>query len=128
MTKYEKEIYTVIHQSNEHLTAEGIFGEVRKRYPGVVLATIYNNINKLWEAGLIRKITMEGSPDRYDGTRRHDHLICKHCGKLGDILFQDLTGSLKTSIGEDILYYDLKVFYVCPECRKIKINKGEEVC
>ena len=56
MTKYEKEIYHIITASMEHLTVEQIFAELKEKYPGVVIATVYNNVNKLWEAGLIRKI------------------------------------------------------------------------
>lgn len=118
MTKYEKEIYDIINASADHLTAEQIFGQVREKYPGVVLATIYNNINKLCDTGLIRRVSMDGAPDRYDRTERHDHLVCKSCGKIADISFGDLTASLHQTLGEDFLYYDLKVFYLCPDCRK----------
>ena len=118
MTKYEKEIYDIINAPAYHLTAEQIFGQVREKYPGVVLATIYNNINKLCDTGLIRRVSMDGAPDRYDRTERHDHLVCKSCGKIADISFGDLTASLHQTLGEDFLYYDLKVFYLCPDCRK----------
>ena len=118
MTKYEKEIYDIINASADHLTAEQIFGQVREKYSGVVLATIYNNINKLCDTGLIRRVSMDGAPDRYDRTERHDHLVCKSCGKIADISFGDLTASLHQTLGEDFLYYDLKVFYLCPDCRK----------
>lgn len=122
MTKYEKEIYDIINASGAHLTVEQLFGQVREKYPKVVLATIYNNVNKLQEAGLIRRISMEGMPDRYDRIRRHDHLVCKSCGKLTDVEFYDLTASLRQSMGEDVMYYDLKVFYLCPDCRRKQIG------
>lgn len=123
MTKYEKEIYGIINTSVEHLTVEQLFRQVRIKYPKVVLATIYNNVNRLWETGLIRRISIEGMPDRYDRIKRHDHLVCRHCGKLADISFEDLTVPLRRTVGEDFLYYDLKVVYLCPSCRKKE--KGE---
>ncbi len=122
MTKYEREIYTVITTSNEHLTIEQIYAQIRKKYPKIVLATIYNNVNKLYEAGLIRKVSMEGTADRYDHIRRHDHLICRNCGKLSDIELKDLTPSLQETVGDGFLSYDLKVFYLCPDCRKRLYN------
>ena len=61
---------------------------------------------------------MEGMPDRYDRTEKHDHLVCRVCGKLADTKFRDLTASLREQMGDEFLYYDLKVYYVCPECRK----------
>ncbi len=118
MTKYEKEIYNIINTSAEHLTVEQVFENLRKKYPKVVLATVYNNINKLWENELIRKVSIEGMPDRYDRIKKHDHLVCKECGKLVDISLEDLTASLYKQLGEEFLFYDLKVFNLCSECRK----------
>ena len=66
MTKYEKEIYNIITHSTGHLTVEQIYLELKKKCPKVVLATVYNNVNKLWKAGRIRKISVENMPDRYD--------------------------------------------------------------
>ena len=48
---------------------------------------------------------------------RHDHLVCKKCGTFSDINFEDLTENLEKQLGEGILSYDLKVFYLCPKCR-----------
>lgn len=119
MTKYEKQIYEIVNKLAGHLTADQIFTELKKIYPSVSLATIYNNLNKLCEAGLIRKVSIEGSPDRYDRIEKHDHLVCTKCGRLTDICFEDLTASLKEQLGSSFFAYDLKVFYICPECRDL---------
>lgn len=118
MTKYEKDIFAIVNTSREHLTVEQIFLKLRDIHPQVVLATVYNNLNRLLEEGLIRKVSVEGMSDRYDRMKKHDHLVCKRCGKLADITFEDLTASLKKQLGSDFLSYDLKVFYICPECRE----------
>ena len=117
MTKYEKAIYDIVHTSHTHLTASQIFEQLKERYPNVVQATVYNNLNKLWEAGLIRKVSVEGMPDWYDTAAKHDHLICRHCRKIQDISFADLTDSLRSQLGDGFLSYDLKVYYLCPACR-----------
>lgn len=126
MTKYEKEIYELINTSTSHLTVEQIFQRIREKYPAVVLATVYNNLNKLWEAGRIRRMSVEGSPDRYDRIEKHDHLVCKHCGRLSDVTFEDFTAPLREAVGSSFLYYDLKVFYLCPECRKLSEYSAPE--
>lgn len=118
VTKYEQEIYRQITQSSAHMTADQIFAAVKKLYPSVSLATIYNNLNKLCDTGMIRRISIEGSPDRYDRAVKHDHIVCRACGKLTDICFADLTDSLHRQFSEDFLFYDLKVYYLCPECRR----------
>lgn len=118
MTRYEQEILSIIRHSSEHLTIEQIFHRMKEKYPGIVLATIYNNVNRLWEAGLIRRVSIEGQPDRYDRPHRHDHLVCRRCGRLTDIAFDDLSAALRERLGEEVLYYDLNVFYLCPDCRQ----------
>lgn len=123
MTKYEKQIYNIVNASYEHLTAEQIYAELKKIYPSVSRATIYNNLNKLCDLGLIRRVSLEDSPDRFDRIEKHDHLVCQKCGRIADISFEDLTQTLKNQFGEDFLYYDLKVFYLCSECRKLQAKK-----
>ena len=118
MTKYEKEIYGIITRSTEHLTVEQIYMELKKVYPKVVMSTVYNNVNKLWDARKIHKIYVENMPDRYDRIVKHDHLVCQRCGKLADISLEDLTASLREQMDGDFLFYDLKVFYICPDCRE----------
>lgn len=117
MTKYAKQILELINQSKRHMTAEQVYLELKKTEPKVVQATVYNNLNGLYKEGHIRKVSIEGSPDRYDTVQKHDHLICKMCGALSDIRFDDLTESLEKQLGEGILSYDLKVIYLCPGCR-----------
>ena len=122
MTKYEKEIFAIINTSREHLTVEQIFLKLKEAHPNVVLATVYNNLKKLLKEELVRKVSVEGMQDRYDRMKKHDHLVCRQCGKLADVTLEDLSASLRKQLGEDFLYYDLKVYYVCPECRA-KQNK-----
>lgn len=118
MTKYEKSIHDLISGSSSHLTAEQVYQALKAEYPQVVLATVYNNLNKLCDAGLIRRVSVEGSPDRYDRIVKHDHIVCRRCGKLIDVQFEDLTESLQEQLGEDFFFYDLKVFSLCPDCKK----------
>ena len=123
MTKYEKSIHDLISGSSSHLTAEQVYQALKAEYPQVVLATVYNNLNKLCDAGLIRRVSVEGSPDRYDRIVKHDHIVCRRCGKLIDVQFEDLTESLKEQLGEDFFFYDLKVVSLCPDCKKELENR-----
>ena len=124
LTKYAKKILEIVDSSRSHLTAEQIFAQLRETYPTVVLATVYNNLNRLWEADRIRKISVEGMPDRYDRIVRHDHLVCRKCGRLLDVDLGDLTAQLEQKAGIPILSYDLKLVYLCDACRKQSQQKG----
>lgn len=116
MTKNAENILEIINHSNAHLSAEQIYLCLMERKQGVALATVYNNLAFLYRQGLIRKISVEGYPDRYDKMKRHDHLVCRCCGKLSDILLEDLTQRLQKQVGIPILSYDLKINYICEEC------------
>lgn len=118
MTKYAQSILNIINTSCDHPTAEKIYLKLKEQSSKVVLATVYNNLAKLYEHGFIRKISVEGYPDRYDNITRHDHLVCNKCGELADITLNDLTSQLCEQINDEFLYYDLKINYICPMCRK----------
>ena len=118
MTKYAQQILDIINASSDHLTAEQIYLRLKASNSKVVLATIYNNLNQLYNQDQIRKVSVEGYPDRYDKIIKHDHLVCKRCGALSDIRFSDLTAQLQAQTPEEIISYDLKVNYICPACRR----------
>ena len=69
MSRYAELILELINQTTKHMTAEQIFLELKKSEPKVVQATVYNNLNTLCQQGLIRKLSIENSPDRYDKIR-----------------------------------------------------------
>lgn len=120
--RYNKVILDIINNSDTHLTAEQVFFELKKEYPAVALATVYNNLNSLCQQGKIRKISVEGCTERYDKNTRHDHLVCRRCGKLSDIHLEDITEQLKKQVEFEIDGYDIKVQYLCPECRAKENN------
>jgi Fe2+ or Zn2+ uptake regulation protein len=111
-------ILELINTSSQHLTADQIYLQLKQEYPSLVLATVYNNLNRLYQQGKIRKISLEGHPDRYDKTQRHDHLVCSKCGALSDLYLEDITAQLEAQVGFSIDGYDLKLQYLCPACRK----------
>ena len=124
MTKYARKILEIVESSHSHMTADQIFDALRRTYPTVALATVYNNLNRLWQEEKIHKVSVEGMPDRYDRVERHDHLVCKKCGRLLDVDLGDLTAQLERAAGLSILSYDLKLMYLCDECRSDTEQKG----
>ena len=128
MTKNAERILEIINGSDKHLSAEQVYLRLKVENQGVVLATVYNNLALLYKQGLVRKISVEGYPDRYDKLTRHDHLVCRSCGKLSDIMLEDLTENLQQQVGVPMLSYDLKINYLCDECLKKSSNNcsGQE--
>ena len=118
MTKYAEQILDLVLRSAEHPTAEQIFWQMKQKNPKIAQATVYNNLNALVADGKLIRLPQPGSPDRYDNTTRHDHLICTRCGALTDFRFTDLTRDIESALGARIQSYDLRIHYVCPACRK----------
>ena len=125
MAKYAEEILAAVTELQQHPTAEQVFLEMKKEHPSIALGTVYKHLNALADEGLLLRITEPGSPDRYDRTERHDHLICSRCGKITDVCLRDLTEPIETGLGQRILSYDLKIRYICPDCREQEENNTE---
>ena len=85
----------------------------------MVLATVYNNLNALLKQGYIGVICVEGQPDLYDRVKKHDHLVCRKCGNILDVNLKDYTRSIEKCLGFEINSYDLRINYVCDDCKKL---------
>jgi Fe2+ or Zn2+ uptake regulation protein len=118
MPKYAEEILSAVWELQRHPTAEQVFLEMKKMHPNIALGTVYKHLNALAEEGQLLRITEPGSPDRYDRTERHDHLICSRCGRISDVRLPDMQGRIQQALGQEILSYDLRIRYICPACRE----------
>ena len=117
MTKNSERILGIIERADCHPTAEDIYQEISASESRMVRATVYNNLNALCRAGRVRRVVLEGQPDRFDKTVRHDHLVCSSCGRITDLYLEDLTQMIEEQCGIRISSYDLTISYQCPECQ-----------
>jgi len=122
MTK-QKELIISIFRSDfchgKHRTADEILAHAREIMPGISRATVYNNLKELLREGLIRKISGEDGADLYDSSSSlHGHLICSVCHSVKDVSVPCLLGELREMAGEEIESYELKLRYVCKNCRE----------
>ena len=70
-----------------HAAADEIAAAAREQLGVVSTAAIYEVLNALTTAGLLRRIEPAGSPARYE-TRtadNHHHVVCRRCGAVGDV-------------------------------------------
>lgn len=104
-----------------HRTADEILTLAKEKMPDISRATVYNNLRSMEKDGLIRRISGENGADVYDSSPiLHAHLICIECNKISDIAIPELYEKLCDLVGERIDSYELKIRYVCDECRKNK--------
>jgi Fe2+ or Zn2+ uptake regulation protein len=118
MTKQRAVILEVLRSDKCHHTAEELFELARIKLPAISRATVYNNLRALEEEEIIRRISGDGGPDRYDNSYiPHGHLVCSVCGRVTDIDIPGIREKLCASVGEDIDSYELKVRGRCSLCK-----------
>ena len=118
MTKQRALILEILRSDKCHHTAEEIFEIAKETLPGISRATVYNNLHALEEEKIIRKISGDDGPDRYDNSHiPHGHLICSTCGRVFDVNVPEFDSTLSEIVGEPVESYELKVRATCPSCR-----------
>ena len=94
--KYSKQremIHNCVKDNPCHLTADAIYEMLKKDHPNLSLGTVYRNLSQLAEHDMIKKVSIPGYPDRFDGTLEdHFHFICLECGEVKDLFIPELYG------------------------------------
>ena len=117
MTRQRAVILEVLRSDKCHHTAEELFDLAKSKLPTISRATVYNNLHSLEQEQIIRRISGDGGPDRYDNAFiPHGHLICTECGSVFDIDIPGIDGILSDSIGTMVESYELKVRGRCARC------------
>jgi Fur family transcriptional regulator, stress-responsive regulator len=109
-------------RAGDHLGAEAIADGVRERVGHVSTQAVYEALNALTAAGLIRRIEPAGSPARYEGRigDNHHHLVCRHCGLVTDV--DCVVGHAPCLEPADAAGYlvdeaDVTFWGICSDCR-----------
>ena len=88
--RYSRQRAAVVNElrgRRDHPTAEIIYHALRQEHPAISLGTVYRNLSLLESRGEVQRLCSQGGPDRYDGdTAPHEHLHCKECGALVDLM------------------------------------------
>lgn len=85
LTPHRREVFEILQSSTDHPTATDIFTRVKDRSPGISLATVYNCLDHLSTAGLIKQVHLERGQSRYCANlHEHVHFHCESCGKVTD--------------------------------------------
>jgi Fur family peroxide stress response transcriptional regulator len=89
-TRQREHIYSVILQKRDHPTADELFARAKEEMPTISLATVYNCLETLLEANLVRQVNLERGPSRFcPNQSQHAHFHCRKTGKIFDIALPD---------------------------------------
>ena len=83
-TKQRAEVYETLSACTCHPTAEQLHRMVCERSPGTSLATVYNTLEALTDAGLCRRIATAGGA-RYDADLSHHLHTITPDGRVMDV-------------------------------------------
>ena len=109
----------IIENSREHMTADMIYMEAKRRQPSIAVGTVYRNLASMVEQNMIGVVSTAQGPARYDKSPvSHPHAKCTSCGKLFDFVSDDIDRAIRQALGTDECFYQLTVNYLCEECRE----------
>ena len=75
----------VLH-TDEHPSADLVWTRVKKRFPHVSRATVYNTLNLFVDKGLLREFVLTEGRVVFDPkTEEHHHFIDEDSGKIHDV-------------------------------------------
>ena len=120
-TEQRAAVFRFLESTDVHPSADEVFLAVRRKLPGISLATVYKSLETLVGCGLAVKLTYSDGSARYDGrTDPHHHARCLSCGKV-----MDIAGSLPEGQWEQlreraegfvVTGYRLELSGFCPAC------------
>ena len=69
-----------------HPSAEVIYSDLKQEIPDLSMATVYRNLTKFRQEGLVQCVATVKGVERYDAnTHPHVHFICRHCDAVIDL-------------------------------------------
>lgn len=86
-------------------------------------ATVYNTMEILVDAGLVRRHNFGSTPAQYEkvaGITNHHHLVCTQCGKVREVKDAEIDRLLSSKRYTSFhpAYADLYIYGVCSRCAR----------
>ncbi|ORW79010.1 Fur family transcriptional regulator [Mycobacterium riyadhense] len=127
VTRPRLAVLEAVH-ANPHADTETIFSAVRNGLADVSRQAVYDVLNALTAAGLIRRIQPLGSVARYESRvgDNHHHVVCRSCGVIADIdcavgAAPCLTPADDNNVLDGFVLDEAEVIYwgICPDCSTV---------
>lgn len=122
LTPQRMMIVSAIEESDDHISAEDIYTQVKAKYPHMNPSTVYRTLELLKRQGLVTETNFGEGRVRYHSADKghHHHLVCQKCGKIID-LDETLLSPLKQALKERHDFHadlrHLAIFGLCSQCK-----------
>ena len=116
-------VFETLSESRDHLSAEAIFQQVRRRQPSLSLslATVYRTLEMLRDAGLVVEGRLGDDRNFYEtNVEPHFHLVCLQCHTVEDldpVKAVRLQQEVMEQTGYRIRWSRLEFFGTCEDCQ-----------
>ncbi len=130
-TRARRIILELLAEKNRHFTPEEMLDTLRERGQPLSIATLYQNLAKLVEKGLVIKIVGLDGSFRYDFNHEpHNHMVCQRCGKIVDVVVSGPLDQIEVQPHDDddavnqwqILERRVELIGLCPDCQFRRSN------
>jgi len=107
--------------SRHHPTVAEIFDAVRREFPTIGLATVYNTLRSITERELVRELPFANAT-RFDvNLNPHANLVCKRCGLIEDAdecteLINEMLSRVTTGSGFAPEGQRVDIYGLCRNC------------
>ena len=124
-------VIAAVRALSNHPTAEEVYNQIITQYPDISKGTVYRNLNSLVESGLLSKVSVPSSADRYDHVlSKHYHIECTRCKKFMNVndldYFEGLDDKIAQLTGFKMENHDIVFEGVCPECQLTLHEEAEQ--
>ncbi len=109
-----------ILEQKGHADIEDIYGEIKKDFVSISLATVYKNINTMLDAGIIQEIKIPQKKSRFEIAKHpHSHFVCERCGDVYDI---EKPKNLDVKLPENFEPKEISVMVrgICAKCKEVR--------
>ncbi len=116
-SNYRIKVLECLSHHEDHPTAEQLYQNLAEVFPTVSKMSVYNTIEVLLSAGLIKRITIENNEVRYDSMlENHGHFKCGSCGKVYNFDIDMNHLPFKGLENFEIEQKDVYFKGICPSC------------
>lgn len=126
LTKQRQEILNLIQASSGHMTADAIHTKLKSQQVSIGIATVYRNLNVLYDEKLINRVRHPELGYIYDkNTHDHYHFRCIECNSIEDVSI-DYQSALHDIIEKElncsVESHNINFEGICKKCLKKEVS------
>jgi len=127
-TDQQRDLVRYVFAQHNHFDAENLIDELKRAGLRVSRATVYRTLNKLVDAGLLRRLEL-GQRTYFEhdyGYPQHEHLVCERCNRIIEFQSPALDAQLREVCSAHQFQsngHTLIVRGTCADCNRAKTPK-----